>query len=88
MPTFLLKLYDIVDSAATDSMVSWTEEGDGFIIKLLQDFSNTVLPGYFKHDNFSSFQRQLNMYDFHKFKQKDTNLQIFKHPYFLKDKKS
>lgn len=71
VPSFLVKLFEIVDNTATDTIISWLEpEGDGFIIKQPSQFCDTILPQYFKHSNFSSFIRQLNMYDFHKSKRK------------------
>ena len=88
MPSFLVKLFEIVNNPLTEDIVTWTEEGDGFVIRLPKQFSDKILPQYFKHDNFSSFIRQLNMFDFHKSKVKGSNEQIFKHPYFLQGKKN
>ena len=88
MPSFLVKLFEIVNNPLTQDVVTWTKEGDGFAIKQPKQFSNSILPQYFKHDNFSSFIRQLNMYDFHKTKVKGSHEQIFKHPFFLQGKKN
>jgi heat shock transcription factor 1 len=69
-----------------DSIVAWTPDGEAFIVKKQNEFSETILPRFFKHNNFSSFIRQLNMYDFHKTK-RSNNEHCFKHPYFQRGKK-
>ena len=43
------------------SLVVWA-----YSVPNQQDFSAEVLPRFFKHSNFTSFIRQLNMYGFHK----------------------
>ena len=37
-----------------------------FFVKNVCIFTEKILPKYYKHNNYSSFIRQLNMYDFHK----------------------
>jgi heat shock transcription factor len=61
-PPFLNKTYEMVDDSTTNHIVSWTRENNTFVVWDLQDFSIGLLPKYFKHNNFSSFVRQLNTY--------------------------
>lgn len=62
--TFLLS--SMVDDPSTDNSIRWLESGDGFLIVNAETFAKDVLPLYFKHNNFATFVRQLNMYDFSK----------------------
>ncbi|KAJ1734368.1 Heat shock transcription factor [Coemansia biformis] len=63
---FLNKLYNMVDDSASDDHIRWSAEGNSFVVVRHEDFAKEVLPRFFKHNNFSSFVRQLNMYGFHK----------------------
>ena len=85
-PNFLLKLYQILENESYKNIIHWTEDGKYFIISNLHDFTEQILPHYYKHNNYSSFIRQLNMYDFHK-KKSGQNEHIFHHQNFIKDRK-
>ena len=84
VPTsFLQKTYEILENAELEPIISWNEAGTVFLVKNVTDFCDEVLPVYFKHSNYASFVRQLNMYDFHKVREGSWD-NAFKHPLFLK----
>ncbi|PKI69724.1 heat stress transcription factor B-4-like [Punica granatum] len=63
---FLTKTYQLVDDPASDHIVSWGEDDTTFVVWRPPEFARDLLPNYFKHNNFSSFVRQLNTYGFRK----------------------
>ncbi|XP_018681307.2 heat stress transcription factor A-3 isoform X3 [Musa acuminata AAA Group] len=66
IPPFLSKTYELVDDPALDAVLSWAPAGRSFVVWDPLEFARVVLPRHFKHNNFSSFVRQLNTYGFHK----------------------
>ncbi|KGN57358.1 heat stress transcription factor B-2b [Cucumis sativus] len=67
VPTpFLTKTYQLVDDRSIDHVISWNDDGSTFIVWNTMAFAKDLLPKYFKHNNFTSFLRQLNTYGFRK----------------------
>uniref|UniRef100_A0A803M0G5 HSF-type DNA-binding domain-containing protein n=1 Tax=Chenopodium quinoa TaxID=63459 RepID=A0A803M0G5_CHEQI len=63
IPTpFLTKTYQLVEDPSIDDVVSWNDDGSSFVVWNPTVFARDLLPRYFKHNNFSSFVRQLNTY--------------------------
>ena len=61
VPGFLAKTYEIFNNAKYADCCGWGQNGDTIVIRKIEQFSKNVLPNYFKHSNFQSFVRQLNM---------------------------
>ncbi|KAA1067457.1 stress-responsive transcription factor hsf1 [Puccinia graminis f. sp. tritici] len=67
IPAFVTKLFTMVNDPNTDHLIKWSEpNGDSFFVVSSERFGRELLPKFFKHSNFGSFVRQLNMYGFHK----------------------
>ncbi|SCU98013.1 LADA_0H10000g1_1 [Lachancea dasiensis] len=65
-PAFVNKLWSMVNDTANQELMHWSSDGKSFIITNREQFVHKILPRYFKHSNFASFVRQLNMYGWHK----------------------
>ncbi|XP_008808108.2 heat stress transcription factor B-1-like [Phoenix dactylifera] len=63
---FLTKTHEMVEDRRTDEVISWGENGRSFVVWRPVEFARDLLPVQFKHNNFSSFVRQLNTYGFRK----------------------
>ena len=66
--SFLFKLYDILNDNTYNEIIHWDIDGKRIIISDVINLCNVVLPKFYKHHNYSSFVRQLNMYGFRKCK--------------------
>ncbi|GES78171.1 winged helix DNA-binding domain-containing protein [Rhizophagus clarus] len=90
--TFVHKLYNMVVDKQYQHLIAWNYTGSSFIVCNIMEFSRDVLPKHFKHNNFSSFVRQLNMYGFHKVNKSprghrtlaENQIWEFSHPKFLR----
>jgi heat shock transcription factor len=59
-------LCSFLDNNKNENLIRWSDDGNSFIVIDEDEFARTLIPELFKHNNYASFVRQLNMYGFHK----------------------
>ena len=91
IPTFLLKLVNLLEQDEFKEFIAWSDDGTYFVVHDQSSFSKQVLPKFFKHNRFSSFVRQLNMYGFRKVPLLTSGIMLiaqesigFHHPFFIR----
>ncbi len=82
--SFLFKLYDILNDSSNQNIILW-KENTSILIKDRFKLTEKVLPKFFKHKNYSSFVRQLNLYGFYKFKGLIKDGELFQHDKLTKN---
>eukprot|EP00960_Hanusia_phi_P052461 761469-Hanusia_phi.AAC.4 len=80
-PSFISKLEYMLKDTTVSPYISWSPCGEKIVVFDAASFSTKVLARYFKHSNFTSFVRQLNLYGFHK-ASLDNGACEFSHPIF------
>lgn len=94
-PAFVMKIWSMVNDPANQEYIRWDNDGTTFQVYHREEFMKRILPKYFKHNNFASFVRQLNMYGWHKVQDITSGSMAkeaknaeevwqFKNPYFIK----
>ena len=84
--SFPLKLHKMLGQTEADGLqdiVSWMPHGRCFVVHKPKLFVDVVMPRFFRQTKFASFQRQINIYGFHRITQgRDKN--GYHHPKFLR----
>ncbi|KAG1707088.1 hypothetical protein DVH05_026284 [Phytophthora capsici] len=81
---FLKSLRQILDNE-NPAILRWTADGKAFEIHDMEAMMRQVLPKYFKHGKYTSFQRQLNYFNFRKWTKSKAVVCTFSNPFFQRD---
>lgn len=83
VPKFLRSLYDMLYHE-DPSILAWAPDGTCFQIFDTRRLEAAVLPKYFKHSKFASFQRQLNNFGFRKWTKTQSSVCTFSHAHLVR----
>ena len=82
---FLRSLRRMLENESVE-ILRWTPNGRAFEILDMERMMDEVLPKYFKHRKYASFQRQLNYFSFKKWTKSKAVICTFSNDCFLRDR--
>ena len=85
-PNRLHALLCRAEEDGNNDIVSWRPHGMSFQIKDKSKFLKNIIPVYFQHTKFSSFQRQLHLYGFSRVEQRGPDHKSYYHELFQRDR--
>ncbi|WWC60815.1 uncharacterized protein I303_103391 [Kwoniella dejecticola CBS 10117] len=65
-PTFLTRLFGILEQEEYQHIIRWDETGEAIIIENPEELAEKILPVIYRQSRFASFSRQLNIYGFNR----------------------
>ena len=86
--SFIIKLYSILNTQDYEKIIHWSSDGKFIVISDISKLTQKILPQYYNHKNYSSFVRQLNIYNFHKIApdiQREEDAEYFQNEKFQKN---
>ncbi|KAH9093666.1 hypothetical protein Ae201684P_016291 [Aphanomyces euteiches] len=84
VPSFVQSLYDMLN-VEDASIIRWTRDGTAFEILDQRLLAVRILPRYFRHSKYASFQRQLNYFGFRKWPKQKAAICTYSQTYFARD---
>jgi hypothetical protein len=82
-PYILHGMLDAARDEGFESIVSWLPDENAFKVHIPHDFLTHVMPRFFRHTKYKSFQRQLNLWGFKGFKC-GPGIYGYAHAYFVR----
>ncbi|QQK43646.1 Heat shock transcription factor Hsf1, putative [Penicillium digitatum] len=76
IPPFVQKLSSFLDESKNTELIRWSDDGNSFVVLDEDEFARTLIPELFKHNNYASFVRQLNI------ERKNKSPSEYANPYF------
>ncbi|OQR92620.1 HSF-type DNA-binding protein [Achlya hypogyna] len=84
VPGFVASLYEML-TREDPAVLCWTADGLAFEIRDQTRLAATVLPRYFRHAKYPSFQRQLNYFGFKKWSKQRAPVCTYSCAWFSRD---
>lgn len=87
-PWRLHEMLEEIEEKRLSWIVSWTPDGKAFQVHSPEQFTATIVPMYFRHKRYKSFQRQLYLYGFRSMQVNSVAKGAYFHPLFVRDNRA